>query len=139
LIAEDSPDDVFFLGRAIKKTGVPFTPQFVNDGEEVVAYLSGENRYADREEYPMPTLILLDIKMPGKTGFEVLHWLKSQESLRKMPVVMLTSSDHQEDIERAYSLGANAYMIKPSGAERLQELVRAINSYWRDFCKLPNN
>jgi CheY-like chemotaxis protein len=77
--------------------------------------------------------------MPGKTGFEVLHWLKSQESLRKMPVVMLTSSDHQEDIERAYSLGANAYMIKPSGAERLQELVRAINSYWRDFCKLPNN
>lgn len=139
LIAEDSPDDTFFLHRAIEKTGVLVTPRFVTDGEEAVEYLAGENRFANREEYPMPTLVILDIKMPGKTGFEVLRWLKSQDSLRKTPVVILSSSDHDEDIEQAYLLGANAYMIKPMGSRRFQELVRAIDTYWRDFCKLPNN
>lgn len=139
LIAEDSSDDAFFLNRAIEKTGVLVVPRFVGDGEEAIEYLSGKRHFANREKYPMPTLIILDVKMPGKTGFEVLHWLKSQVALRKTPVVMLSTSDCDEDIERAYSLGANAYMVKPLGAQRLQELVRAIDTYWRDFCKLPNN
>jgi CheY-like chemotaxis protein len=139
LIAEDSQDDAFFLHRAIEKTDAPITPRFVSDGEEVIEYLSGKNHFADREKYPMPALIILDIEMPRKSGLEVLRWLKSHDALRKMPVVMLSSSDRQEDVERAYSLGANAYMVKPLGSARLRELVRAIDTYWRDFCMLPDN
>ncbi len=138
LIAEDSPQDAFLLQRAIEKAGVPFNPRFVTDGQEAVDYLTGADDFSNRDNYPVPSLVILDIKMPRLTGLDVLRWLKSQDILRKTPVVILSNSDEHRDVEQAYSLGANAYMVKPLKSERLQELVRAIDSYWREFCKLPD-
>lgn len=139
LIAEDSPGDAFLLNRAIENTRMLAVPRFVSDGEEAIDYLAGRNGFSNRELHPMPTLIILDIKMPRKTGFEVLYWLRGQGGLRNTPVVMLSSSDRCEDVEKAYSLGVNAYMVKPCGSKRLEEMVRVIDIYWRDFCEVPIN
>jgi CheY-like chemotaxis protein len=104
--------------------------QTVGDGDEAMAYLQGEDKFADRQRHPLPSLVLLDLKMPRLNGFEVLSWLRQQEPFRRVPVVVLTSSNHQVDVKRAYDLGANSYLIKPVGFEALMEVARAIQHYW---------
>ena len=130
LIAEDNDDHVVLLRRALKK-GAILNPIFVvNDGEEVVAYLKGEGRFADRYEYPLPGLLLLDLKMPKKNGFEVLQWIRQQPFLKRLRVVVLTTSDNPSDIDRAYELGANSFIVKPLEQQQFLEVTEAIKGYW---------
>jgi CheY-like chemotaxis protein len=102
----------------------------VSHGDEAVAYLSGEGRFADREAYPFPVLVLLDLKLPRRSGLEVLGWIRSQPGLKRLPIVVLTSSKESIDINRAYDLGANSYLVKPVGFDSLLELVKSLEVYW---------
>ena len=129
LLAEDEPADIFMMQRAVRKLGSPVELQVVSNGEEVADYFLGERRFADRDLYPLPTLVLLDIKMPRKNGFEALEWLKANPSYRDIPVVMVTSSTVTSDVERAFSLGASAYLVKPVSIEILQKLFTATEKF----------
>ena len=130
LIAEDDPGDVFLLKRAFSQSGISITLHFVRDGQEVIDYLRGENGYADRQNYPMPDLLLLDLKMPRLNGFDVLEWLRDQPGLKRLLVTILTSSDQPQDVNRAYDLGANSYLLKPHNSEYLCDLVKLVERYW---------
>src|SRR5258706_5555140 len=111
--------DVLLFQHACRKAGVNCNLQVVNDGDEAIAYLQGRDRFANREQFPLPDLVLLDLKMPRLSGFEVLEWLRQEQKSRSLPVVVLSSSDHETDIKRAYSLGANSYLVKPVEFESL--------------------
>lgn len=130
LIAEDNEDHAFLLRRALKKSAVVNPVFVVSDGEETIAYLKGEGKFSDRYEYPLPGLLLLDLKMPKKNGFEVLEWIREQPFLRRLRVVVLTTSDNPADIDRAYDLGANSFMVKPMEKQQFQEVTNAIKGYW---------
>lgn len=130
LHVEDDPNDVLLLQRAFKKANVPINIQAVNDGDKAVAYLGGAEGFGDREKFPLPSLILLDLKMPRKSGLEVLAWIRGQDKLRRLLVVIFTSSKHDEDINRAYDLGANSYLVKPVGFDMLVETAKLLNQYW---------
>jgi len=101
-------------------------------------YIIGAEHYGDRRQFPLPVLILLDLKLPRRSGFEVLEWLRSQPELKRTPVVILTSSKETVDINRAYELGANSYLLKPVTFEALQEMMKAINLFWLVFSEMPN-
>lgn len=122
LVAEDEHADVFIMQRAVRKMGSPVALQSVTNGEEAIEYLLGQNRFADRETYPLPNLILLDIKMPRKDGFELLEWLKQTPPFCDIPVVMVTSSSVASDVDRAFGLGASAYLTKPVPVDVLKKL-----------------
>jgi CheY-like chemotaxis protein len=129
LIADDDPDDIFLLQRAFSKAGVNANLQFVSDGEEVIRYL----RSSDQQKHPTPDLMLLDIKMPRIDGFSVLKWLRTQPGLKRLLVIVLSSSDSRLDINRAYDLGANSYLVKPFSNDDLIELVEYLQTYWLDM------
>lgn len=124
LYAEDSEDDAFLLQRAFTQAGVTHPLVVVPNGKAVVHYLSATGPYADRSQHPFPRLVLLDIKLPHRTGLDVLCWIRQQPELRRLPVIMLTSSAQDRDIASAYSLGANGYLVKPSNATGLAQLGR---------------
>jgi CheY-like chemotaxis protein len=130
LIAEDDPTEVFLLQRAFAAAEVPATLHVVRDGQEAIDYLEGEAGFSDRGTYPLPDLLLLDLKMPRMNGFDVLGWLRQKPGLKRLLVTVLTSSDQPKDINRAYDLGANSYLVKPHGSTDLTELVRRVQRYW---------
>ncbi len=130
LLVEDNPRDVLLIQRAFRKANVTVPLQVVEDGEVAVRYLSGEEPYTDRDRYPLPVLILLDLKLPRKSGAEVLAWLRQQPALKRLPVVVLTSSKEYADINHIYDLGGNAYMVKPVAFDNLVEIVKALNLHW---------
>jgi CheY-like chemotaxis protein len=132
LLVEDSPDDVFFMKRAMKSAGFKAPLQVAEDGRVALNYLGRVGDYADREKFPGPTLVLLDLKLPHVPGLDVLKWIRAQPDLRMMPVIVLTSSSEQSDLERAYLLGANSFMVKPS-ADELDALARCLVDYWFKF------
>jgi len=134
---DDDPNDRALLKAASKKAGAQFTLHTVEDGEQAIAYLGGIGVYSHRRHYPLPTLVLLDLKMPRATGLEVLKWLRNQPELCHIPVVILSGSELQDDITNAYQLGANSYLVKPLGFDALVELVRRINSVWIASASLP--
>jgi CheY-like chemotaxis protein len=138
LLVEDDLNDIFLVKRAFKMADI-FNPlQVVTDGQEAISYLSGDGKYADREAHPVPSLIVMDIKMPRKTGFEVLEWVKGGERpLRRIPIVIVSSSDNPSDINRAYELGANAYMVKPMNFRAVEHLFESITHYWGLECAKP--
>ncbi len=129
LLVEDDPNDVILMQRAITKGKVLNPLQVVSDGEQAIHYLEGRGVYSDRNRYPLPVLILLDLKLPRRDGFDVLKWIKSQSNLHSIPVVILTSSERGEDIQQAYDLGANSYLVKPVGAEDLLKLFSTLELY----------
>ena len=137
LLVEDELDDAQLLIRAFRKAGIGNPVQHVEDGEMAIAYLAGQEPFADRGQSPYPTVILLDLKLPRRSGFEVLEWLRAQPGLRRLPVVVLTSSGQTEDVNRAYDLGANSYLVKPATAAALQEMVKSLNAYWIAINKTP--
>lgn len=130
LLVEDSPDDAFMVQRALKEAGVAQRVIHVRDGEEAVNYLSGNSPYEDREQFPIPALVLLDLKMPRLSGLEVLTWLQTRPDLANMPVVVLTGSVRTEDRHEAEKRGAVGYQVKPVAFEDLVEIVRQMNVRW---------
>jgi CheY-like chemotaxis protein len=137
LLAEDDENDVVFIQRAFRHAEISNPVQIVPDGQAAIEYLSGSGDFSDRGRYPMPCLLLLDLKMPRKTGLEVLEWARTQPTLRSLPIIILSSSVHSSDIEAAYQNGANAFVTKPSGAPERTELVRMIKGFWLTFNQLP--
>ncbi|MFI5235179.1 MAG: response regulator [Gemmatimonadales bacterium] len=133
LLVEDNNNDVMLLQRAFNKTGARGAIHAVTDGDAAVAYLAGEGIYADRERYPFPHLLLLDLKLPRRSGHEVLGWLRKREDLKRIPVIMLTSSREREDIDQAYDLGANSYLVKPMGFDELMAMVKSLDGYWMEW------
>ena len=138
LLVEDNPDDVALIQRAFRKANIANPLRVVTDGEEAVAYLAGRGEYAERARHPLPVLVLLDLKLPKRSGYEVLAWLRRQEGLRRLPVAVLTSSRQAADVNRAYDLGANAYLQKPVGFEALHELLRTLNLFWLILNEKPD-
>src|SRR5262249_4579572 len=130
LLAEDDLNDVLLIRRAFQRTHVANPLHVVQDGEQALAYLSGEGPFADRERYPLPVLMLIDLKMPRRNGLEVLEWVRLQPCLKRLPVVVLTSWNQNPDINRAYELGANSYLVKPAAFDSLLELVKNLDMYW---------
>src|SRR5215469_1200160 len=126
LHVEDDPNDTLLLEHACRKAGMIFNLQAVSDGDQAMAYLRGTSAFSDRAKHPLPHLILLDLKMPRVSGFDVLSWLRSENALCGVPVVVLTSSNHDADVKRAYDLGAKSYLVKPVGFEALVELVKTL-------------
>ena len=133
LVAEDDEADVFLLRRAFKSAEMEAPVEFVPDGQAAIEFLQRQSQATDDL---LPSLIILDLKMPRKTGLEALQWLREQPVLGKIPAVIFSSSDRREDVERAYALGANAYLLKPpSIAERI-EVARFVKD-WIRLCKAP--
>jgi CheY-like chemotaxis protein len=130
LLVEDDPDDILLFQRAFSQASLVNPVRIVRNGEEAVNYLAGTGPYVDRVRYPLPSLVLLDLKLPKKSGLEVLEWMRSQPATQSIPVIVLTSSQESADVQRAYALGANSYLIKPVGFDGLLEIVKAIGMYW---------
>jgi len=137
LVAEDDPSDAFLLQRAFAAAQIPATLHFVRDGQEAIDYLTGEAAYSDRVSHPLPDLMLLDLKMPRLNGFDVLSWLRGKPGLKRLLVAVLTSSDQPVDINRAYDLGANSYLLKPHSSSDLFELVKRLQRYWLEANQCP--
>ena len=137
LLVEDDLNDIFLVKRAFKMAQVRNPLQVVTDGQEAIAYLRGDGKYGERGIYPWPKLIVMDIKMPRKTGFEVLDWVRHSSGLRRIPIVIVSSSDNPDDINRAYELGANAYMVKPVDFKAVEHLFESITQYWGLECAKP--
>jgi CheY-like chemotaxis protein len=137
LLAEDREDDVLLIRRAFDKAQLANPIQIVHDGEEAIDYLSGTGKYASRDEYPLPDLILLDLKMPKVDGFQVLEWIRQQPGIRGIAVVVLTSSDQLRDVNHAYHLGANSFLVKPTDFGNSIELARLLREYWMHTVKFP--
>src|SRR5207237_5867402 len=127
LQVEDDPNDVFLFQYAMRKAGVTNPIQVASDGQEAIDYLSGTGKFADREKFPLPCLVLMDLKLPYVMGLDVLRWLGSRPMI-PLTVVILTASADEADIAEAYRLGANAFLTKPSPATILEAMVRAINA-----------
>lgn len=130
LLAEDEESDAYFVNMAFKKAGLHHAITHVMDGQQVIEYLSGEGRFADRKLHPMPHLLLLDLKMPRVTGLDVLAWLRERPELKNLPVIVLSSSDYPADIERACLLGANDYRLKPSTPQQLVQFALDVDASW---------
>lgn len=137
LHVEDDANDALLFQHACRKAGVAFDLRGARDGDEAMSYLRGDPAFADRSKFPLPQLILLDLKMPRLNGFDLLSWLRQQEDYKTIPVIVLTSSNHEMDIKRAYELGANTYLVKPVGFDALVELVKTVQSYWITLNQKP--
>jgi|SRR6266516_706262 len=131
LLVEDSPDDVFLTQRALEKAEVPNPVQVVSDGQEAIAYLKGEGPFSDRAKYPLPIVVLLDLNMPRMNGFEVLEWLRSQPTLKRLVVIILTASSRAVDVDRAYNLGANFYLVKTSRFDQFVAMAKSLHGWLR--------
>ena len=128
MVVEDEPDEVFLLKQAFQRVGLKNPLLVLRDGQEAIDYLSRPGA-ASGPGVP-PALMLLDLKMPRKTGFEVLEWLRRQPELKRIVVVIMSSSNLMSDVNRAYELGCNSYLLKPGNVDQLAEMVKLINSYW---------
>lgn len=130
LLVEDNPDDAELIQYAFQKADIRNPLVIVTDGDAAVDYIGRTGAYADREGHPLPELILLDLKLPRRSGFEVLSFVRRHEPTRHTPVVVLTSSDQEKDIRRSYERGANSYLVKPIGRDGLVDMARTLKSYW---------
>ncbi|MBE9012537.1 response regulator [Pseudanabaenaceae cyanobacterium LEGE 13415] len=137
LLVEDNTKDVVLIQRAFRKANITVPLQVVNDGDAAVQYLQGEGQFSDRTQYPLPMLILLDLKLPRRSGAEVLAWLRQQPILKRIPVVMLTASREYGDVNQIYDLGINAYIVKPVRFDALVEIMQMLNLHWLVFNEPP--
>jgi CheY-like chemotaxis protein len=137
LFVDDDPNDMLLVQRALKKAGLSYPLIHRRDGEEAIDYLSGKPPYSDRTKHPLPTLILLDIKMPKLSGFDVLSWMQRQPSLAKIPVVIFTASARDEDQSQAQQLGAAGYRAKPVDFGELVDIIRDVDARWLSQIRKP--
>lgn len=133
LLVEDNEDDVFLMKRALKGARVVNPLFVVEDGQEAVDYLGGSGKFADRDQYPLPAVVFLDLKLPFISGHDVLAWIRRQRELESLVVIVLTSSNEPSDLNRCYALGANSYVVKPPTPEQLEELAKAFKWYWLEY------
>jgi CheY-like chemotaxis protein len=138
LLVEDDVSDFRLIQRAFAKIKPSIPMLRLTHGDEAVAYLAGDVPYENRSLHPIPCVLLLDIKLPRRSGFEVLEWIRMQDSaLKRIPIIMLTSSSHQVDVNKAYELGVNSYLVKPSNNSELEQLVSAFRTYWMELNEGP--
>jgi CheY-like chemotaxis protein len=142
LVAEDDENDIFLMGRAFTRAGIPNPLFVVHNGQEAVDYLSGKGDFAQRDKYPLPALMLLDLKMPWMDGFDVLKWLRSHTQFDTLPVVVLTSSKLQSDVDQSRQLGVYDYRVKPHSFDDLVRLLDDVRKCWLDerfnrYCAVP--
>jgi CheY-like chemotaxis protein len=130
LLVEDDPNDVLLMKIALESAGVQNPVQVVQDGKRALAYLEGKGRYADRSRFPLPYLVLLDLKLPHVMGLDVLKWLRQKTEFAPTIVLVLSASANPSDVKAAYRLGANAYLVKPSSLEKLKVLARSMRDFW---------
>jgi CheY-like chemotaxis protein len=130
LLVEDDHNDVLLFQRAFDQSSQGKSIQVASNGESAVAYLDGQGQFADRRLYPLPSLLFLDLKLPGMSGFEVLTWTRQQPRLKRVQIVVLTGSPLTIDIYRAYELGANSYLVKPVGLDALDGLAKSLKLPW---------
>jgi CheY-like chemotaxis protein len=133
LLVDDNPHDVVLIRLAFRRVGIIDTIHLVKDGTEAMRYIRGEGAYSDRHQFPIPTLVLLDLKMPQTSGFEVLQWIRQRPELNNVVVVVMSGSKNDSDIERAYSLGASSYLVKPTRFEDMVRMMETLKDYtaWR--------
>ena len=136
LAAEDDHSDLWFLTQAVEGAGIAVCLYAVRDGDEVLRYLKAEGEFSDRENHPVPDLLLLDLKMPRMGGLDVLKWMKENPEFKGLPTLVLSGSVMMDDVRQAYNLGASGFFTKPNSFEDLKEVVRTILDYWRR-CQRP--
>lgn len=135
LLVEDNKDDVFLMKRALQSARIANPVTVVETGPEAKDYLSGTGKFADRDSYPMPAVVFLDLKLPFLYGHEVLAWIRKERELQSLVVIVLTSSNEASDLSRCYALGANSYLVKPPTAEQLEALAKAFKWPWLEYAK----
>jgi CheY-like chemotaxis protein len=133
MLVEDNEDDVFLMKRALQGARVVNPLYVVEDGQEAVDYLSGAGKFADRDHYPLPAVVFLDLKLPLMSGHDVLAWIRQQREFETLIVIVLTSSNEASDLSRCYALGANSYLVKPPTPEQLDDLAKAFKWYWLEY------
>jgi len=138
LVADDDANDQFFIGRELRKLVPPVHLQFVENGEQAIAYLQGTGVFSDRPRSPIPSVIFIDLKMPKVNGFELLEWLRRHETFKVIPTVVLSSSILQSDVDKAYELGANAYLVKPATVAEFQKLFKATGEFFLEHARTPS-
>jgi CheY-like chemotaxis protein len=129
LIVDDSENDVLLMRRAFKKAEFDLPFQTVTGGEHAISYLLGEGEFNDREKYPLPTVMLLDLNMPGMSGFEVLRWVRGHPTFRRLCIIILSASMRKEDVETSFDLGANAFLVKPADLLDLIDLMKKLRAW----------
>jgi len=137
LLVEDREDDVLLINKAFAQACLSNPVHVVRDGDEAIHYINGDAPYADRSKYPLPQLILLDLKLPRVDGFEVLRWLRAQRELDHIIVLVLTVSSDIRDVSRAYKLGANSFMVKPTDFQDVTAMINMLKGYWLLGDKVP--
>jgi CheY-like chemotaxis protein len=137
LLVEDNEDDAFLLTRALKAVEMTNPVHVVTDGEQAMEYLKGTGQYGDRSKYPLPGLVLLDLKLPRISGFEVLQWIQNETALPQLVVVVLSSSGEPRDINMAYRFGARSYLIKPPTQASFVDLAKGLKLYWLQLNQAP--
>ena len=137
LLVEDEPADARLLMRSFTRAGVLNPIKHLLRGDEALAFLEGINQYADRREHPLPILIILDLKLPGMSGLELMRWIRLQRALRRIPVLVLTGQKDDKFIEAAYDAGANSYLLKSFAEDEIDRVVNLINNYWLSLNESP--
>jgi CheY-like chemotaxis protein len=137
LLADDDEAGAFLTLRAFQKAGVANPIAVVSDGDAAIHYLAGTGPYADRAAHPLPCLLLLDQKLPGRSGLEVLEWVRTKSDVCTLPVLLLSASTFDGDIQAAYLLGANGYLVKPGEFEALLAMAKAVKDYWLTVNRMP--
>lgn len=130
LMVEDDPNDILLTQRAFMQASLVNPLRVVRDGEAALQYLGGQGAFADRTRHPLPSLVLLDLELPKRSGLEILGFIRSEAALRRTPVIVLTSSGENADVRKACALGANSHLVKPVGFDGLVETIKAIGIYW---------
>lgn len=139
LLVEDNEDDVFLMKRALQSARIVNPLRVVEDGQEALDYLGGSGKFADRDQYPLPAVVFLDLKLPFISGHDVLAWIRQQKEFESMVVIVLTSSNEASDLSRCYALGANSYLVKPPTPEQLEDLAKAFKWYWLEYNQFEIN
>ena len=138
LVADDDAQDTMLVKLAVQRASLGLQLSSVKDGEEAIDYLMGRSKFADRQAHPFPKMLLLDLKMPRLSGFDVLEFVRQQPGLKQLPIVIFSSSDDPRDIQRAYDGGANSFLCKPHSNEDLAALLKALEEYWCRFNHFPS-
>jgi len=136
LMVDDDADSLFLMRAAFEMAKCNYPLQEAHDGENAIAYLKGEGPHADRNKFPLPTVMLLDLNMPRKDGFDVLTWVRAQPGLRRLTIIILTASIRPEDVTRAFDLGTTSFLVKPNSLEALAAMLRCL-SEWMQLNQFP--